>query len=375
MKKNNYINSLEQLILDFGKNPPIKLLENKDLTSFNFRIYKIGSLGLALLAFHHIVNYFILFFSNSKKDVHPDDEELMHIIAKSKNILFGSSNPIRLKLRSLKEMPLIKRVVNTAYSYGVLLFVLIFCLFLSPLLILSLIFYFFYNFYKQMSPALGFYITSKVGKGKVLVFDKKIKKLKNVTFDSVVTHEHIHFLQHEISNKQLGIIDFYEYQKVMSEFIKYDHPKESIHERYNIKDLLYFLSAKETEARLHELVISFYKKTSTVPGSYNEFIKMLFSFSGIFTFINENDKRINEILGKEFQVIDDLEIRSQVFFQQLRINFFVMAEVGLFGIYSLKVMPAFYANLLGIYFGNDERIKFLKTCPRLSEYEAFYPLT
>lgn len=182
--------------------------------------------------------------------------------------------------------------------------------------------------------------------------------------EAVKSHEHIHLLQY-ISRRNLG------YEN--TGLIRLNSPQDFLDEENSSKDyILYLFNLDETEARLHEVVLSYYRSVGELPKSVSEFIAMLRSEEGIF-------KVSNHYFSDGISLFEGCNIECHSFAARDRK---LMRDL-LFQILSLKdediqvrfiseVLPVMYGKLMGYYGDADSSVKFLESIPRPNLYDRFY---
>ncbi|MDQ5942516.1 MAG: hypothetical protein QG572_1332 [Pseudomonadota bacterium] len=172
---------------------------------------------------------------------------------------------------------------------------------------------------------------------------------------AIVSHEHIHFLQ--------GL-----HGKI---FIKTNDIAFLIKEKYlSDRVLKYFMEHHETEARLHEVVVSYYRKNRVLPLNLSDFKNLLFeckNFGCYFesAFLNISDDipcRDSNLFESRAEFIAD-DICSIVF--AIKSDLLVYR-------YGVEVLSVMYGNLLLYYGDADASEIFLMGIPRPNMYDLLY---
>lgn len=191
-------------------------------------------------------------------------------------------------------------------------------------------------------------------KGGLQIFVKSRTHL-NESDAPVVSHEHIHLLQHINPESHCRHVK---------------SPKELLTEEGGADSfILYVLEKKEVEARLHEAVLSFYRAYHYLPKTVAGFLGLLASSemigllvigileSGDVTFDREQRKypernaRPVEQLGWVLADIKTPELQCR---------------------YTTEVLPVMYGNLLKYYGDNVASGSFLKEIDRPNFYDELY---
>jgi hypothetical protein len=153
---------------------------------------------------------------------------------------------------------------------------------------------------------------------------------------SIISHEHIHLLQHR--NNQI-------HYHIKS---PQDLLKDDLDESF-CKHILYVLQKDEIEARLHEIALSFYRVHRHLPLTTTDFLG-LFSSS----------------LSLEYSVRDSL------FAEDLKLCLFSIKTKELRYRFVTEVLTVMYGNLLNYYGDPVASENYLKEIPRPNLYDELY---
>lgn len=295
-----------QLREDFQDFPPVPL-SCKNMV-WNFNLVKIRGGG-------HLYNYLIVIL------------EILHAAAKDPNLV---STEYIQRLGITKNFLFLKLLL------------------LSPVLFFELI---------QMG------LNKKNGTAFVLPLLKDERKItlridvnkNNRNLDCFVSHEHIHLLQGRRDEKH-------------SKDIK--HPDLLISDkRKDDKFLLYILEKKEVEARLHEVVLSYYREAKELPLTIEGFLELLagsrtfgrliisvLDFKGTdikhdVTQYHERDVKFADDIANILESVKDLDSGYR---------------------FITEVLTVMYGNLINYYGDKASSLKFMMQIERPNFYDAMY---
>ena len=224
----------------------------------------------------------------------------------------------------------------------------IFALATLPFIILPVLVIFSFNM--QIDPR-GFY--SAALSNRTLYVMKGRKKIEH--FDPVISHEHIHMIQDEMYKS--GFIQNLTFNNfsVNAEIFNFETLK-----KYKEKvPVNYLFSPLEIEARLHEIVLTYYRSKKSMPRNAVEFVEMIMNFKLLTLNTEENYKILLETRfysGVETYFIAQIEVlktESAAMFLQ-------------------HVLPIFYRRLL-TYYGATELIsEFDKNPPDTTLFDKLF---
>lgn len=355
------LNSAEQLKQDFSNYPPRPLPESNAIKNVNFNILYQGKIRRFFNAALTMLT--MLSNSNSKKSQQLEDEFAIVI------------NSMVHQLRLLKEQvkqPFIQLLdainsKNLALRLLLKVAVILVIILLLPILLLYAVYSIFKLLFlitKKLGRSYGYY--SILPKQVPVVFfnTDNIGKLK-VSHDAAISHEHIHVLQHCIGIRVIGSVDVYKHRLFAdSILVEKDKGDAYIH---------YLMRRDETEARLHEIVLSYYRLKHNLPTNYQEFLEFICSFSTFYNFFDDRAPAVTSILNEDFYPIDELEFREWHFVSEFFCILFAINSEEMLTRYALEVMPMLYSNLLLLYSNETIRNEFIKTIPCTDMYHQLYP--
>lgn len=199
---------------------------------------------------------------------------------------------------------------------------------------------------------LGCYLPVFKDEGRIVI---KTGHLKGASEAHVVTHEHVHVLQHR-DGQLLG-------EQVRSpETLLLD-------DDFRNPFTLYLLGKSEVEARLHECVLSFYRTHQRLPTTLTGLLGLLAAcneLSGVVTYgLEIRSMQIDHELAT-------YPARSASPVEQLAHVLLSIRTRELLSRYITEVLPVMYGNLLRYYGDDDASIAFLEGVERPNLYDSLY---
>lgn len=355
------MNSAEQLAQDFGHYPPIPLSQSNAIAKVNFSILYQGK----FLRFFNAARTMFAMFSFFS------DADTQRIKGENADSITAMIQQFRLLKEPVKNsfLQLVSVINSKNIASRIVLRIL-----LTLLVLLLLPIALFFIIYKAFKLLL--LISKKLGKsyGYYSILPKKVpviffntdnlSKLK-VLHDAAISHEHIHVLQHCIGSNVIGSVDMDKHLQFADSILKdADKGDPYIH---------YLMQRNETEARLHEIVLSYYRVVQKLPTSYQGFIELICRFGAFYNVFVVKAGSVVARLSDGFLPIDELEVREQHFFMEFYCILRGMVNEEMLTRYTLEVMPMLYSNLLLLYAGEAARETFIKTIPCSDMYHALYP--
>lgn len=171
---------------------------------------------------------------------------------------------------------------------------------------------------------------------------------------STVSHEHIHLLQHRNSE------DHSRHAKTPQDLLSEEGLSHPL--------LLYFLEKKEVEARLHELVLSFYRTHRRLPLTASGFLGLLASsrqLGELVTFVLKPIGVKVDEFGEYFE-------RDVMFAEQLLDILLHIKTPHLRCRFITEVLAVMYGNLLK-YYGDDMASRsYIENIGRPNLYDVLY---
>lgn len=358
-------NSECQFKSDFGEYPP-KPLEPKKLNS-QFDILSKGRVGLY---FHNLSTMFSLiylvwvgkppFIGNSH-----DITSLKNEMVELKKFMLEAKTDLIKNVTHLKNSPF-----QVKFVFFVLL--LIAC---SPFMLLFIVYKFIilcihilirgtrwgYNAY-------GFFHRLTNRSSQVIVNTFALRKYKNSanklegprSFESIVSHEHIHLLQSYYFPERVKYEDDSEKVNFLKSLIK--DPEN------DFNAFSYFFKIDEMEARLHEVVLSYYRKHGELPSDETGFRKLLIgSKSGTMKVIKK--KLLGELENRPYKRRKEYNIRDESAEHEMIRAMLTLTDAWA---YLLEVLPVMYGNLLIVYGDTNRAKKYFDTVSSFELYNQLY---
>ena len=178
---------------------------------------------------------------------------------------------------------------------------------------------------------------------------------QRVSIDPVVTHEHIHLLQHRRAESHSRSV------RNVGTLISDKYKEEP--------SLLYLLQKKEIEARLHELVLSYYRVSKRLPLEVKGFLELMAGSEQCGSLVIEalNSRGIN--VGDE--IIQYVE-RDVVFADDVANVLVTIIDIDFRFRFISEVLTVMYGNLI-CYYGDEQSCrKFMSDVERPNLYDFLY---
>jgi hypothetical protein len=213
----------------------------------------------------------------------------------------------------------------------------------------------------QGANSLGFFMPLRKDEHEIVIKVGEAAK-KGLEAASMISHEHIHLLQH----KELDITSY-------SRGVTWPDDQlftESARSNAMLPHLKYILERHEVEARLHELVVSFYRIHKNLPLSCPSFLALLAAskqlgwlVTGLLTLANiEIDPPFIEFDERDKMQARDLEMVMLSMPDELVVRFIT------------EVLPVMYGNLLKYYGDDAVSQNFQSKIARPNFYDQLYSL-
>jgi hypothetical protein len=369
--KNIRTNSECQFKTDFGEYPPKPLSRMKVNTQFN--ILSSGKVGIF---FYHLATFSSFFYLTfvGKPPFNSNSDGMTIItnaIAKIRKLKLNVKKIWDTKIKSL-WITEIKPLKNSPFQYQ---FVLIFLLLIacSPFMLLFMLFFIVYIFILCFIEFLklctfhgyGYFIAFTNRPSEVVINTSAIKKSKNssdklvrtIPFESIVSHEHIHVLQNYYFQQRRNLGLDSEKVNFLKSLLK--EPEN------NFARVSYLFCANEMEARLHEVVLSYYRKYGELPSDEIGFLKLLFGSRG-----GDLDPSFFEALeNRPYPKQIEYDTRCEKLENELLYAIFELTEPYN---YLDEVLPVMYGNLLIVYGDTNRAKKYFETISSFELYNQLY---
>lgn len=346
--------SVSQLKDDFLEYPPKPLNCTQAHTPFN--IVAIGKLGGAIFPLMLVVKV----VSTDKSNISFRESELKEI-----DFLKGLASDCSYKWTAgIKELKSNYASHKFASTCAVILFFPVFLLALPFVLArpISKLIVTVFSAYKVHNKRLGFYLPILKDDHEIFVNEKLILK-RGVSMPSIISHEHIHLLQH---------IDATCYEAASTEKVRIRDPQILLDSAFcNDRSLLYILEKNEMEARLHEFVLSYYRKFGHIPLTFDGFMLLITSCSDLGGSVldylmecggsNYFKKEHGYYSVREERIVDDVYFAvSSIKNSDLKYKFVT------------EVLAIMYGNLIGYYGDRGASHNFLKQIKGPNLYDRLY---
>lgn len=322
-KKRN-VTSREQLCLDFGDFPPVPLHCEQ---SGEFSIVSLRGIAIpiwnAKFTFRLLNEYFANqgnFSNDFKKNIDSHTENLLR--ETGHNLKLFHPKVRSLLLTFYKWQLLIKNLWNWVLSKN------------------------------NSTGPMGEFNGAFNDENSVVLYPERQDRLSS---EALVSHEHIHILQHRDQNSSL--------KKVLS-------PELHLDEEYAGDTFaLYLLKQNEVEARLHELVISFYRKHAKLPMTMDSFLGMLSASPSIGIIVRATLPRISYQLKTQYASFPERDSQP---IEQLAMALTALNGDERIARYITEVLPVMYGNLLRYYGDRLASEQFMMSVPSQSFFSELY---
>lgn len=337
--------SLAQLAKDFGNYPPNPLCTNSH--TFKFKTIDIPRWATRFYYFKMTMKWLF-------KGVPDYDFSDTEGLVQTKNNLTHIKTTVSDFWKKFQDLNVIKQCGIGLFFILVFPFLLIFCLFFSI---------FYLGKIRTNSQALAFFLPQE-NTYEIVIHTKAINTCGR-SIEALISHEHLHILQ------------FRDERRVHCEAVKHrvtaNLPLLLLEEHYNKPHYIYLFNRHETEARLHELVRSFYIEKNSLPEDLASFTSMLASCH----------KDINDLLNQPIcqKVFWDgeescskiLEMRCKATAEDISNILFFIKDDYLLVKYIKEVLFTMYGNLVRYYGDKDYSMKIMNLIEGPNLYSSLYP--
>lgn len=349
--KEKTVSSEAQFEIDFLEYPPFPLA-NRGLKS-EFNTVDVYGPGRSL----YFLGLFYKCFFDEEYQLNNNLDGSLEII-RLRESLKEQGQKCRKSFSDMKDefrsLSLVKRLILS----------MIFILF-SPLLLLALLIPATYlaarfamviiNFNRITFGNFGAFIPLVKGK-EVIVLRSNLAKKGKISVPAIISHEHIHFLQyvHNDFHKKITI----------------KNPRHFIKKDLLTRHILYLFEVNEVEARLHELVLSYYRKFKKLPQGLDGFMDIVLSsheMSPLFKNFTSREECFTPLCEEERFFIRERKVADELVLMLLSFK----NEDYMLRFVS-EVMAVMYGNLLNLYGDEEASDFFKKQIVRPNFYDQLY---
>lgn len=323
-EENKYSNI--QIIEDFGGSYPFPL--NCKNLEIEFTIVKtrgIGGLYANLLSLNRSI-------------------QAEKIISTYKNQFTNQLDSIK---EIYKKIFLVVIIMPILFLFAILAF-FAFIFFLIYLLI---------NINYKLSKSLGYFVPNSTDERHIALKIGSIKSKKDI--EPIISHEHIHLLQYR--NKKFSINKKTQNEKC-NEILLVEELKNNSH-------YLYLLEQNEVEARLHEIIISYYRNKNILPLTIKGFVEILAGSNKFGLFITKTMAVYGVVIKQDIATYNE---RSEKVAKDMEDILFAIKDIDLIYRFITEVLPVMYGNLLKYYGDDESSINFLNKIDRPNLYDMIY---
>jgi hypothetical protein len=345
--KKTTTNSECQFKSDFGEYPPKPLLAMK--VNRQFDVVYFGWFGKQI---YYTKQIFFLIRALCSKDRNfitnlPMSIEMRKSVSEAKGSILET-------IAVYKSSPFIERIVFWVFLIIILpLLPLLFLYFGSKFLILI------FNNLRRHNEVLGSFTRLPDAPPHVAVYDPFFSRFKiSHLIHAITSHEHVHFLQSYYFPERI----LHKFDNEKRDFLKnlLEHPEQ------DIDFCSYHFFANEIEARLHEVVLSYYRKYKELPSDKAGFLKLLF---GSREMSRIRASMVREVENRPYPNRRVFDVRCEFFEGQILSAISKLTDPFKF---LLEVLPVVYGNLLIVYGDTNRAEKYFDTVKDFEFYNELY---
>jgi hypothetical protein len=325
-----------QLAHDFGEFPPAPLdSQGLDREFILVRTRGIGGLGVNLLMLHRI--WHVLHPDEISPALHP----VWQVIQATRLKCAGSVKELRASVHTRGQRIVFAMIVAPLTLLAALV-VLPWVAFKAAKLLVDL--------HRHIPRGLGYFVPFFADETRIVV--KADRLAKRPDGDAVIAHEHLHLLQH-----RHGMVDD---KYVDGEILLCAATwREDFH-------LQYMLEKNEVEARLHEVVLSYYRVVGQLPLDLDGFVQLLAGSRRLGPWVLE---AMGTPVVASPVAYDE---RSDKIGEDLLIILLSIRDAPLRRRFVTEVLAVMYGHLLGYYGDDAASRKFLKDVAQPNLHDALY---
>jgi hypothetical protein len=340
--------SQDQFLKDFGEFPPKPL--TTEASNHTFDVIYLSGFGMK----YYSLSRSFRIFNSGASDI--KDENLRGMYEEVQRIKHDVKASFFNVFSSFKSINLIQKIGT------IFLLTLV-----SPFLLLIFLFLLLNAVYRMYrvptigTESLGFFSPAMQQKSEIVVRPKAIRKAR-ISLDAIISHEHIHLLQHRIFLNRKSDLLGLKFKENLKGFLN-----ESA---LQSEEAFYYLSLNEVEARLHEVVLSHYRAHGNLPSDYQDFLVMILSCDvlgePVSRILSKYDVTAPEYVGREYS------LREFVPAEDLAIMLGYFPDFSYAKRFVCEALSVMYGNLLILYGDSDKAFEYLKTIECSDFYTQLY---
>lgn len=325
-----------QLAHDFGEFPPAPLnSQGLDREFILVRTRGIGGLGVNMRMLHRI--WHVLHPDEISPVLHP----VWQVIRATRLQCASSVRELRASVHTRGQRILFALIVAPLLLLAALVVLPWIALKAAKLMV---------DFHRRIPRGLGYFVPLFADETRIVV---KADRLANrPDGDAIIAHEHLHLLQH-----RHGVVDD---KQVDGEILLCDATwSQDGH-------LQYMLEKNEVEARLHEVVLSYYRVAGQLPLDLNGFVQMLAGSRRLGPWVLEamGTPRVASPVA--------YDERSDEIGEDLLIILLSIRDAPLRRRFVTEVLAVMYGNLLAYYGDAAASRKFMQDVAQPNLHDALY---
>lgn len=224
----------------------------------------------------------------------------------------------------------------------------------------------------RIASSLGYFlpVVNNENKSEIVINTSKFNGSgRDASISGVISHEHIHLRQHA---------QFRRNGPLARSNSAFDDDRDSLYRDKmdpDISDDMYAFMKyvgllNEMEARLHEVVLSFYREHEELPTSYEGFLDLLSGSENLGVSVRYYLIKIGQ--SRRYSAPPHFKVRFKIAEKQIDSFLFHMKEHKIAYRYITEVLPVMYSNLLRFYGGHVEADEFILTVPNVDLYKEMY---
>ena len=180
---------------------------------------------------------------------------------------------------------------------------------------------------------------------------------------AIISHEHLHFLQRMNNEFQGGGVNN----------LNFLNSEQANNERFKqlAQFMLYAFERNEVEARLHEIVLSYYRANRELPLTIGGFINLMATCNDF------DDWVVSSLSSKEIFIPRDdvrFQVRDQKMAEQLKLMLCFFGDDDLRFRFVSEVLSVMYARLLMYYGDKKSSANFMGEISRPNLYDRMYAM-